>query len=62
MNKTYVGIDLHSNNSYFGVVDESGKKLFHRRFSNDKSDILKAMNSIKEFGDVCEIAIESTYN
>jgi len=62
MSKIYVGIDLHSNNSYFAVVDESGKRLFHKRFSNNKVDILKAMKRIEEFGDVLEIAIESTYN
>ena len=42
--KTYVGIDLHSTNSDFAVVDESGKRLFHKRIQNDKDLV---MNLIK---------------
>ena len=26
--KTYIGIDFHSSNCYFAIVDETGKRLF----------------------------------
>ena len=62
MNEIYVGIDLHSNNSYFAAVDKTGKRLFHKRFSNNKGEIIKAMEEIDKYGTVKETAVESTYN
>lgn len=60
--KIYVGIDLHSTNSYFAVVNENGNRLFHKRFSNDEATILSALKIIEEYGEIAELAIESTYN
>ena len=34
MNKIYIGIDLHSTNSYFAAVNQDGDRLFHRRIPN----------------------------
>jgi hypothetical protein len=45
--KTYVGIDLHSNNSYFAVMSESGGRLFHKRHSNKKTDIMIALEQVR---------------
>jgi len=60
--KTYVGIDLHSNNSYFAVMSETGERLFHKRYSNKKTDIMKALDQVNKFGEIKRLAVESTYN
>ena len=41
--KLYAGIDLHSTNSYIGVIDENSKRVMGRRFPNDKGAILNAL-------------------
>jgi len=33
--KLYVGIDLHSNNHYLGIIDEENKAVFRQRLRND---------------------------
>lgn len=58
--KTYVGIDLHSSNSYIGIIDQDRKKLFEKRFSNNPDDILNALAPFKK--DIVGIVVESTYN
>lgn len=60
--KTYVGIDLHSTNSYFAVVDESGNRLFHKRIKNDKETVMHLVKRIETFGTISSLVIESTYN
>ena len=57
--KTYVGIDLHSNNSYFAVMSESGERLFHKRYSNKKTDIMIALEQVNKFGKIDRLAVES---
>lgn len=60
--KTYVGIDLHSTNCYFAVVDEFGKRLFHKRIKNDKDSVMNLVRRIESYGDISSLVIESTYN
>ncbi len=56
----YGGIDLHSNNSYVVVIDETGASVFRRRLANDLSVIESVFS---EFGEALTgIAVESTYN
>ena len=38
--KLYCGIDLHSSNNYFAVIDEAGKRVYKRRLANDVPTIL----------------------
>jgi transposase len=58
--KVYAGIDLHSSNSYIGIINEADKGLFGKRLSNDLEKILMALESFK---DVMEgVVIESTYS
>ena len=58
--KYYVGIDLHSNNSYVAVIDENGVVKYQQRLSNDSNIII---NSLKDFGsDIVGVAVESTFN
>ena len=58
--KTYVGIDLHSNSSYIGIIDDNDNKLFLKKLPNDLDKILLALNKHKEF--IVGIVVESTYN
>ncbi len=56
----YGGIDLHSNNSYVVVIDETGSSVFRRRLANDLSLIESVFS---RFGAaLAGIAVESTYN
>ena len=54
----YVGIDLHSDNSYVAVKDETGKRVFNKRLKNNLDTILRTL----ETWEVNGIAVESTYN
>ena len=56
----YVGIDLHSSNSYIGVISKNSERIMSRRVQNDKEKILIALLPYRE--KIKGIAIESTYN
>jgi transposase len=58
--RLYTAFDLHSNNSYLGIVDESGKRVFKRKLLNDPAIIIETLKPFKE--DIAGIAVESTYN
>ena len=58
--KLYTGFDLHSSNSYLGIIDESGKRVFKKKLPNDSKVILDNLRPFKEA--IVGIAIESTYN
>ena len=59
--KIYIGIDLHSNNSYFGVINELGERLYDKRIANKPEHILRVMSLISKFGKIQDVVIESTY-
>jgi transposase len=56
----YCGIDLHSNNSFVVVTDETDKVLTSRRCPNDLSRILALLAPHRE--ELAGVVIESTYN
>ncbi len=58
--KLYTGFDLHSTNSYIGIVDESGKRAFKRKLPNDPTAIVDILKPFKN--DIVDVAVESTYN
>lgn len=58
--KYYVGIDLHSNNSYLAILDENGNKIFKQRVPNHNITILNTLKPFKRR--IKTIAVESTYN
>ena len=58
--ETYAGIDLHSSNSYVGIIDEQDKRQFGRRFPNSLSQILVALEPFKS--NLQAVVVESTYN
>ena len=58
--KHYIGIDLHSNNHYISIIDESDNRIVEKRVKNNLADTLKIINPYKN--SVHAIAVESTYN
>jgi len=58
--KLYSGIDLHSNNSYLAIVDESGKHIFQEKLPNDPSVIVEKLTMY--CGSIDGVVVESTYN
>lgn len=58
--KLYVGIDLHSNNSYVVVLNENDQIIRQKRLENDLSIILNELLPYKE--SIEGIVVESTYN
>ncbi|NTW78159.1 MAG: IS110 family transposase [Syntrophaceae bacterium] len=58
--KLYTGIDLHSSNSYVGIIDETGKRVFKKKLPNDPWVILNTLAQYKN--DVVGIVVESTFN
>jgi len=58
--KLYCGIDLHSNNSYVVLLDDTDKIVYKKRLSNDLGLILEELSHYKEM--ISGIVVESTYN
>ncbi len=56
----YAAFDLHSNNSYLGIIDETGKSVFKKKLHNDPELIKETLRPFK--ADVEGIVVESTYN
>jgi transposase len=56
----FCGMDLHSNNTVIGIIDENGKKVFKGKFPNITDVILKVLEPYKE--SLCGVVVESTYN
>ncbi len=60
MNRLYVGIDLHSNNSVVVVADEEDKVVYRKRLPNELDAVLGALRPFEK--DVAGVVVESTYN
>jgi transposase len=58
--RLYAAFDLHSSNSYLGIVEDSGKRKFRRRLKNQPDLIRETLLPFKE--DIVGIVVESTYN
>jgi len=56
----YAGFDLHSTNSYLGIIDEDGKRMWNKKLRNDPSLILGMLSPFKK--DIAGVVVESTYN
>jgi len=56
----YCGIDLHANQMYACVVDQSGENQLHRNFKTRKSD--QFFQQIAPFGTDIVVGCESTFN
>jgi transposase len=56
----YTAFDLHSTNSYLGIIDEDGKKIWKKKLRNDPSLISTTLRRFKR--DIVGVVVESTYN
>ena len=55
-----MGINLHSRNTFTGIINKKAKRLFRKRLINDLSVILTALEPFRD--EIEGIVIESTYN
>lgn len=58
--RLYAASDLHSSNTYLGIKDEDGKRVFKKKLPNDREVILDTLKPYKE--QIVGIVVESTYN
>ena len=58
--KIYVGIDLHSNNSFVALVDEENKAVHKKRLPNELTVLLEVLKPYKD--SIEGVVVESTYN
>ena len=56
----YSGLDLHSRNTYIGILDTDFKRIFKKRVSNNLGLILETLEPFKE--QLKGLVVESTYN
>ena len=56
----YVGMDLHSSNTYLGILDHKLKRVFEKRVMNELPLMLATLEPFRE--ELQGIAVESTYN
>ena len=56
----YVGIDLHSNNNFIGIIDQDNRRVFKKKSVNDLSEITKTLYPYKR--EIQGIVVESTLN
>ena len=56
----YAGLDLHSRNTYIGIMDKEFKRVFGKRISNNLPVILKTLEPFQD--QLQGLVVESTYN
>jgi transposase len=56
----FVGIDLHSNNSYIAIINPDNNRIFKKKVRNNLKEILKILTPFKK--QIKGIVVESTYN
>jgi transposase len=56
----HCGVDLHGSNAYYGIVDESGRRVFARRVPNRLEEVLRALEPYRR--ELAVVVVESTYN
>ena len=56
----YTGCDLHSSNTYVGIIDGDGRRIWKKKLRNDSNLISATLRQFKE--DIIGIVVESTYN
>lgn len=57
----HCAVDLHGNNGYYGIMDQTGKRVFKKRIPNALPDVLAALEPYRERL-TSGIVVESTYN
>ena len=56
----YSGLDLHSRNTYIGILDTDLKRIFKKRIANELEHILEALEPFRD--QLKGLVVESTYN
>jgi transposase len=56
----YAGMDLHSTNTYVGILDDQLNRVFNKRLPNDLPLIVTALEPFRT--ELHSIVVESTYN
>jgi transposase len=56
----YSGLDLHSTNTYIGILDTDFKRVFKKRVSNNLNLILETLEPFRD--QLKGLVVESTYN
>jgi hypothetical protein len=44
----FVGIDLHGDNNYIGIIDQEGRRIFKSKNRNDLKEIAKVLEPYKK--------------
>lgn len=58
--KLYAAFDLHANNSYLGIINEDGKRIYRGKLYNEPDAILRQLMIFHS--EIAGIVVESTYN
>lgn len=58
--KLFAGIDLHSNNVMFGIVNQDGRRVAHRKLDCDLQEVLRFLEPMRS--QIHSLAVESTFN
>jgi transposase len=56
----YAGLDLHSRNTYIGIMDKAFNRVFKKRVPNNLEDILQTLTPFRD--QIKGFVVESTYN
>jgi hypothetical protein len=56
----YVGIDLHSNNNFVGIIDKKDCRILSKKLPNDLGIVLNTLKPFKR--QIKGVVVESTYN
>ncbi|MDM8537162.1 hypothetical protein QUF70_10440 [Desulfobacterales bacterium HSG17] len=56
----YAGLDLHSRNTYIGIMDKDFKRILGKRVNNSLPEISNELESFKN--QLRGIVVESTFN
>ncbi len=56
----FVGIDLHSSNSYTAIIDNDNRRVFKKKVKNDLQNVLQVLEPHRK--QIKGIVVESTYN
>jgi transposase len=57
----HCGVDLHGDNGFYGIVDETGKRVYKQRLPNSLPEVLTALEPYRE-GLKNGVVVESTFN
>ena len=61
MSELYAGLDLHSGNTYVGIIEKgSMKRIYEKRVKNRIDEIIRELSPYRE--EMRGIAVESTFN